>query len=142
PLEKQSVLERIDISNPENVSDHRTGSRAASRPHGNAFLFGKMNEIPNNEQIADETGFFENAQLIIEATDQFRIVRRAFAITLSQTVVTKIAQIFFARFPWRRGILRIFGMPKLEIEVTAFANFKRIRNRFGKIAEQLAHLRR
>src|ERR1700741_1642611 len=101
-----------------------------------------MNEIPNNEQIADEAGFFKNAQLIIEPSNQLCIVRRAFTVALSQTVVTKIAQIFFARFSWRHGILWIFGTPKLEIEITAFANLERIRNRFGKIAEQLAHLGR
>src|SRR5205807_8037305 len=57
-----------------------------------------------------------------------------------QTIVTKLAQIFFPRFPGRRWILRILGAPKLKIEVTAFANFERVRNRFWKIAEQLPHL--
>src|SRR5206468_9178021 len=135
-------LERIDVSDPENISNHRASRRAASRSYRNAFLFGEMNEIPNNEQIADEAGFFENAQLVIESSNQLRIARRAFAVALSQSVVTQLAQIFFARFPGRRRKLRIFGEPKLEIEVTALANFERVSNRFGKIAEQLAHLGR
>src|SRR5207249_11441981 len=101
-----------------------------------------MNDIPSNEQIAHETGFFENAYLVIELSNQFRVVRRAFAVAPPETVVTMLAQIFFPRFPGRRRILRILGAPILEVEVTAFANFERVRNRFGKIAEELAHLGR
>src|SRR4030095_6191526 len=142
PLEKQSILKRIDVGDPKNVSNHRTGSRAATGSYGNAFFFGKMNEVPNNEQIADETRLFENAQLVVETPKQFWIVRRAFAVAATQTVVTKLAQISFARFSRRRRILRILGAPKLEVEMTAFANFQCVRNCFRKIAEQLTHLGR
>src|SRR4029434_1243415 len=117
-----------------------TSGRATSWSYGNASLFGKMNEIPNNEQIADESRFLENAQFVFQPSNQIWIIRSAFAVALPQALVTKFAQIFFTRFPGRGRILRILGAPKLKIEVTAFANFDRVRNSFRKIAEQLTHL--
>src|SRR5262249_11994906 len=98
-----------------------------------------MNEVPNNEQIADEARLFENAQLVFEPLGQLWIVYRTFAVTFSQTIVAKFAQIFFARFAGRSRILGILGASKLKIEGTAFASCECARNRFWKISRHLAH---
>src|SRR5262249_40081545 len=98
-----------------------------------------MNEIPNNQDVTDKSGFLEHAQLIIQSADQLGIIPRTIAIALAQTVVTKLAQIALARFARRHRIFRIFGPPKFEIETTSFADLKRVLNRLREIAEQFAH---
>src|SRR5204863_3125839 len=82
---------------------------------------------------------FQNTQLIIELPDQLRVACCPFTVALPQTVITKLAQITFARFAIRNGILRILGASKFKIEMTAFANFERVLNRLWKIPEYLAH---
>src|SRR6476646_6459882 len=99
-----------------------------------------MNEIPNAEEITNEPSFFQNAKFVLEPTRQLRIGRRPFAVTSAQTLVAKFAQIFFARFPSRRWILRIFRTPKLKAEMAAFPNMQCVRDRVRKIAEELLHL--
>ena len=47
-LENQSELEWIDVSDPENVGDERSGGRSAPRANRNSATFGEMNEIPND----------------------------------------------------------------------------------------------
>ena len=142
PLEKQSVLEWIDISDPKNVSNHRTSGRAASGSYGNALLFGEMNKIPNDQQITDKTGFFQNTQLILESTLQLWIACRAFAVPRAQALEAKLAQISFPRFTSRYWILRIFRAPKLKIETATFADDQSVFDRAGEIVEDLPHLGR
>ena len=107
-LEDQAELQRIDIRNSENVGDHRACSRAAPGPHRNAPLLREMDEVPNDEQITDESSLLQNAQLIIEPPEQLRIARGTFTVALPQAAITKLAQITFARFAGRNRILRVF----------------------------------
>src|SRR5439155_12582243 len=89
-LEDQSILQRVDVGDSENVSDNRTRGRTAPGPDRNAFLFGKMNEIPNNEEITDEPSSLEDAELIIESLDQLCVAHRAFAVASLQALITKL----------------------------------------------------
>ena len=98
-----------------------------------------MNEVPNNEQITDEPRFFQNSQLIIKPPNQLRVAPSPFSIALPQPLITKLAQIVFARFPSRNWIFWIFGASKLKIEMAALTNLERVLNRLRKIAEYLAH---
>src|SRR5262249_27145751 len=141
-LENQPILKRIDVRDAKNKRNDRTCSRTASRADGDAFLFREMNEIPDDEEITDETRFFQNAQFILEATGQLRISRGAFAIPRPQTFVAKLTQIAFARFSGQDWILRVFRTPKFKNEMAAFANMQRVRDRLRKFAEHLPHLGR
>ena len=98
-----------------------------------------MNEIPDDKQITDEPCLLENAELIIEPLNEIRIGRRPFAVALAQSLITELAQITFACFSSRRRILGILRTPKFKIDMTAFADFQRVCNRFGKIAKYFAH---
>src|SRR5262249_5455675 len=138
-LEDQAILQRIDVSNSKHIGNHRAGRRSSSRPDRNSAAFGERNEIPNNQDVTDKSGFLEHAQLRIQSSDQLEITPRAIALALAQTVVAKLAQIAFARFARRHRIFRIFGPPKFQIETTTFADLKRVLNRLREIAEQFAH---
>src|SRR5213075_573592 len=70
-----------------------------------------MNEVPNNEQITDEPRFFQNFQLIIKPPNQLRVAPSPFTIALPQPIITKLAQIVFARFPSRSWIFGYLERP-------------------------------
>ena len=101
-----------------------------------------MNKIPNDKQITDKTGFFQNTQLILESTLQLWIACRAFAVPRAQALEAKLAQISFPRFTSRYWILRIFRAPKLKIETATFADDQSVFDRAGEIVEDLPHLGR
>src|SRR5439155_18607874 len=113
PLENQPVLQRIDVSNSQNVSNHRARSRTATRANRNAPLLGEMDEIPNDEQITDETGFLQHPKFVIEPFKQFRVSCCTLAVAFAQALITKLAQITFARFSSWNRIFRIFRTSKL-----------------------------
>src|SRR5262249_3755302 len=99
-----------------------------------------MNEIPNDEEITNKPCFLQNTELILEPASQLRIALSTLAVTRAQTLVAKLAQISFARFPSRHRIFRIFRTSKLKVEMATFANVQCVRDRLRKIAEHLSHL--
>ena len=69
PLEDQSVLQRIDIGNSEDIGDDRTRGRTATRSDRNAALFREMDEVPDDEEITDKTRLLENIDFVVEPLD-------------------------------------------------------------------------
>ena len=67
-----------------------------------------MNEIPDDQNITDESGLFDYVDFVVEPFDQFRIGAGPFAVTIVQPLITKLAQIRFAGFVLGRRILGIF----------------------------------
>ena len=98
-----------------------------------------MNEVPNNEKIADESGLLENVDFVVEPSTQFLIVGSPFAVTLVQTFVTKLPRVGFARLARRRRVFGIFRAPEFELEMTTAGNLKGISNGVRKISKDLAH---
>src|SRR5207248_11385509 len=138
-LENQSILERIDIGNAKHVCDKRTRSRSTARADRNAALFGEVDEIPNDQYVADESGLLEYPKFIIEALLQLTIAFRSVAVTLQQTFGAKITQIGFAGDPLWDGILRILRFSEFNLQIAALGDFQSVRDRFRKIAEDFAH---
>ena len=68
---------------PRMISDERARRRTAPRPDGDALLFGVMDEVPNDEEVAGEPGLFHHAQLVLHALHEAGIlaprVRRSVA---------------------------------------------------------------
>ena len=141
-FEDQSVLQWIDVGNAHHVGHHRAGRRTAAWPNRNAAPLREMDEVPNNEDVADETGLLENLDLTLQTLLNLVIASSALAVTLVQTFLAKFSQITLARFPFRHRILRIFRTAEFQIEMAAFADFERVRDCFRKIAEQFAHFLR
>ena len=59
-LKNEPELQRIDISDAKNVGDERAGSRSAPGSDRNSAAFREVNEVPNDQDVADETGFLED----------------------------------------------------------------------------------
>src|SRR6266576_695277 len=58
-----------------------------------------------------------------------------------QPLVTKLAQITFARFSRWHWILGIFRFPELDFEIATVSDLQRVSNCVWKIAENFAHFR-
>ena len=98
-----------------------------------------MNEIPDDQDVTDESGLFDHVDFVVEPFDQFRIGPGAFAIAIMQTLVTKLAQIHFTRFSLGRRIFRILRDAELEREIAAVRDDERICDGFGVIRKQSPH---
>jgi len=105
-------------------------------------LLGKVDEIPNDQDVTDEARFLEHPELVIEALTKLTVDPGAVAVAFFQTFVTKAAQIIFARLSFRHRILRVFRFPELDREIATLTDRKRVRHRIGEILEQVAHFLR
>ena len=99
-----------------------------------------MNEVPDDEEIADEPGLFQNIDFVVEPLDQLGVRSRALAKAIVQSLVAKLAQIHFARLAFRRRILWILRNAKLQGEIAAIRDHERVRDGLGMIRKQRPHL--
>src|SRR5947209_643142 len=89
-FEEQPVLQRIDIGDPEHISDERSRGRSAARTNRNSAPFGEVNEIPNNQDVTDEAGLLEHAQFVGEPFARLFVDLGALAVALLESLITKI----------------------------------------------------
>ena len=132
-FEDQTELQRIDVGDSENVGNERTRRRSTPGPDRNAAAFGEVNEIPNDQDVTDESGLLEHAQFVGEPLAQLVVDLRALAVTLLESFITKITQITFARLTFRNRIFRIFRFPEFNRDIAALADRQSVRNRVGMI---------
>ncbi len=135
-------MKRIDIGDSKNVSDQRTGGRTPTRANRNSAALREVNEVPNDQDVANESGFLQHAQLVSQSLPQLIVDLRALAITFFESLVTEIAQICFAGLSRGNRILRIFRAAELDRDVAALPDRERIADCLRKIFEQLTHFRR
>ena len=98
-----------------------------------------MNEVPDDQKIADESGALQNVDFVIETLDQFRIRSGALTVAIVQTFVAKLPQVRFARLPFRHRIFRIFRNAEFELEIDPVGDRDRVRDRLGMIREERPH---
>src|SRR5439155_1926243 len=123
----------------KHIGDKRPGGGTSTRPDRDFSLLRESNEIPNDQDVTDEAGLLENAQLVLEALAQLIVDLGALAVTPCQTFRTQLAQVFFARDAVRDRILGVFGFAELNFQIAALRDGERITNRLREIFEQLAH---
>ena len=98
-----------------------------------------MNEVPNDQEVADESSLLQDVELVIEAFDQLGV--GAIAVAFVQTLVAKLTQIRLARFPFRCRVFRVLRFVEFQFQIAAFRNFERVRNRAQMIRKQRPHFR-
>ena len=91
-------------------------------PTGNAALFREMDEVPNDQEIADEAGFLQDAEFLVQAGEQLRVRRRAIAEAFPHAGGAKLAQILFARLACGRFVFGEFGGSKFQLEIAALGD--------------------
>src|SRR5205085_3460127 len=68
-LKDQSVLQRVDIGDSQDVGHDGTCGGTATRSHRNSAFPGETNKVPNNEEITNKTRFFQNIYFVIQSLD-------------------------------------------------------------------------
>ena len=80
----QTKSQRIDVGDSQDVGDQGTSGRPTARPDRNALLLGEVDEVPNNQDVADKSGLLQDPQLVIKAMPKIWIARGALAVALPQ----------------------------------------------------------
>ena len=101
-----------------------------------------MHEIPNDQEVINEAGFLDNADFVLQTTPQFGVILGSRTVAFAEPARAQLSQHHFARFAVGKWIPRISQLAKFELEIAALGDLERVRDRLGKIAEQLAHLAR
>ena len=78
-FEDQVVFEGVNSGDVEAIGHQTTGGRASARAHGNAVLFGVLNEIPHNEEVGTVIHPLNYGELIFQSlSDGIIYLRIAF----------------------------------------------------------------
>src|SRR5580704_10498616 len=121
-FEKQTVLKRIDIGDPESVSNQRPSGRATTRADRNSATLREVDKIPNDQDVTNESSFLEHGQFIGKSFTQLLVGRGAFAVAFFESLVTEIAQVYFARLSSGNRIFRVFRTSEFDRDVAALAD--------------------
>ena len=98
-----------------------------------------MNEVPNDQEVADESSLLQDVELVIEAFDQLGV--GAIAVTFVQTLVAKLAQIRLARLAFWCRVFRVFRFAEFQLQIAALRDRERVCNRTRMLRKKSAHLR-
>src|ERR1043165_6367828 len=66
-LEQQLELERVNIGDAHRPRDTAARARAATRSDGDAVVFGPIDEVPDDEEVARETHLLDDGKLELAA---------------------------------------------------------------------------
>ena len=96
PFKNQPVAERVDICDAQHIRDERSCCRTTAGTNGNAAILRVADEIPDDEEIADEPGFLDHREFVIEALVQLGIGIHALAEALAEALMAEVAQVLLA----------------------------------------------
>lgn len=149
-FEEEVEPERIDVGDPRQVGDERPRAGAAPRTDRNVLVLRVADEVRHHEEIADEPGLFDDAELVIHAVDDLLLLvgqlvelARVEAVTVLHIVETDLAQVVAVRQAAVRHVeLRIVVDLRniVELHAAALGDEPGVRDRLGNLFEQLLHL--
>ena len=109
PLEQQGVHQRIQIGNAQGIGDEAAGGGASARADGNAARAGKLDDVPDDEEIAGEPHRADDREFFLQP----QLVRHRPAIELGRSfeprrksVLRQLFEIGFAREAFGHLVLR------------------------------------
>ena len=139
PLKNKPVAERVDIGDAQHIRDEGTSRRAAARAHGNTAVLRMADEIPDDQKIADEPGFLDHREFVVEALVQLGVGVHAPSEALAQSFMAEVAQVLLAAARVGRVEIRVFRFAEFHLEITPFGDAQRVVTRLGKLGEECAH---
>src|SRR5690606_17927678 len=94
PLKQQVVAQRVKVRDAQRKRDNAAGRRAAPRPNRNAAVFGPLDEVPHNQEVAVKTHLADGLQLELKPLAHGRAFgQRTVAVALAHALLTKLAQV-------------------------------------------------
>ena len=140
PLEQQSVLHGVHFDDLGEERHHRSGGRAATRPHRDPVLARITADVGDDEEVRRVAHRLDDAHLELDAIAE--VGRRAVAEPLANAVLDLLAQPRGLRLPRRHVELR--HPVDLAEDVGVVADPLRDRERvvagLGHLTEQRPHL--
>ena len=129
-LKQQGVFQRIQIGNFQGIRHQRARTRTTAWAHWTAILFGPVNEVLYDEEIAWETHLNDGVQLVIQTLLILRIARRALGFVwvqnchaIGQALVGQMPQIIVQRHAFWRWKLWQEILTQDNFHITALGNF-------------------
>ena len=98
-----------------------------------------MDEVPDNEKIAGETEFLEDAQFVIEALVQFG---RALSVAAAKSLLAQFAQVSFAAFALGRVEHREARLAEIHGHIAPLRDAHRVGQRRGVVGKNFRHFLR
>ena len=130
PLERQAVLDRVDVGDAEQVEDDAAGRRAA-RPAGDLLLARPGDEVPDQQDVRREAGLADDFQLVFEAlTDVLGRVR----VPLRQALAAATGQALVGTLAGPHDVVerREVDAPEVERQVAALGDGQRVGDRLRR----------
>ena len=78
-LEEEAEADRVDVGDLQAVGDNRAGARAAAGTDRDILAPRPVDEVPDDEEVVDETRAGDDAQLVVNAATEFRGTRLSWA---------------------------------------------------------------
>ena len=142
------MFDGIEVGDAHDVGHETSRRRTAPRPHGNAPVFGVVDEIGDDEKIGRETHLLDDADFIVEA----RVVLFELLVGKIGPLAPDELQPFGEPLPSRfielvlhvlTGLQRKDGkvvFSQIHLEIALFGDGDRIGQRFGNVGEFPRHV--
>ena len=149
-FEQQIETQRIEIGDGQRPGNHRSSTRAASRPHRNVLVLRPLDKVGDDQEISRKAHLRDDIELVLYALAIWFRGRLAlfralpFDIDLAfkpffQSRRRHLAQHFLLATPFQLWIRRQDRRPRVRHVGTALRDDERVRDRLGQIGEQFAH---
>ncbi|MPM42835.1 hypothetical protein SDC9_89507 [bioreactor metagenome] len=138
-LEQEIIFERIDVRNVQTVRNKAARAAAAPGADHDAVHFGKMDEIPNDEEVVHKPHLLDHAKLIFEPFADGIIRLREF---FCQPIGGQLAEIRGVWHAVRCGELGEPALAELDFQIAFFNDFRRGFQRFRIVRQSTEHLLR
>jgi len=150
PFEEEPEVDRVDVGDLRQVGDDGARAGTAPRTDRNVLLLGVPDEVRHHEEVADEPGLLDHAELVVHALDdrlllfgQLGELARVEIVAVLHIVQADFAQVVAVGQPLVRHIeLRIMVDlgDVLELHAAPVGDQPGVGDRLGNFAEQLLHL--
>ena len=151
-LEQQVVLQRVQIGDAQRVSHQRAGTRAPARAYRAAVVFGPVDEVTDDQEVAGESHVQDHIDLEVQARHvlgAFFFAQLLVGVQVQQAsiepLVRGMAKVSVDRqahaIDFRRRVVGQHGFAQLQLQVAALGDLNRVGQGRRNIGEQLAHLR-
>ncbi len=145
-FKQQVKFQRIDIGDFQRIGHQRTRTRTTARSDRHAVIFGPLDELHYDQEVAGESHLVDNVEFNFQTLIIFRAFFRALSLvreqedqTFFQSLTGFHHQIIFSGHIAGRE-LRQEVLTEPDSHVTTLSNLYAVFQRFRDIREQLAHL--
>ena len=149
-LEQKTIADRIDVRDVHQVGDDGACARTTARAQRHAHLVAVVEEVPHDQEVADEFRLLDDADFVVHAVDDELLIGRELlrlrvdAIPFRQGAFAYLAEIRLAVLAVGRRIFRIMVGGRLvvdgrQMDVAAFGDIDGVGHGLRQFGEERGH---